>query len=456
MRAHPPSMGSDPSHPVIHQKRALLAQLFAGLLLISACSAPMVPAPPTSVPTPDTPAELSVYMPHDDTLIKMLGDMIQAAPGGARVKLTFLDETYYPAEQIPWLIKQDKVPDLIFAYAPFLGYLVDAGLLLDLHDQMAPGPEFDPNAIDAQALASGHVKGRGGQYALPLMADNAQLYYNKTLLQQAKVSLPSRDWTWDELINQCKHLQTAKPSITCLALNGATDFGNWYPWVRGYSGDVLSADGTQSTLSSRHSIEGLQHYQELWTKHKVVSPVQFPTYVDCFVSQRCAMILSNSGTGRTLSERVGGTFTWDTQLMPQFPQGRYTTGWVMGFGVGAASKHPAAAWALLRSLVSPEAQGALLTGGYGLPVLQALPAAGGRPLPAYLQPFLDGRSFSVGPPAYPTSQACTSQYDSVAWMAINEALSAVFYNKGDFAQALPQADKKIQKCLDSAQSPSAK
>ncbi len=445
MHTLPPSTRSGPTRPA-----TLLAALTVCALLASACSAPL-PAPPTIAPTPDQPAELSVYMPQVKTLTQMLDAMVQATPDGARVKLTILDQSYNADQQLPELNKKDQPPDLVLTYSPYYTkILVDAGLLLDLREQMNPDAQFNLDNIDERALDLGRVKGHGGSYALPFMADNVQLYYNKTLLQQAKVALPAPDWTWDDLITQCQRLQAARQSVICLGLEYATSSGYWYPWVRGYGGDVLSPDGTRSTLSSPETLEGLQRYQELWTKHKVMSPVQFPSLVDCFIGQRCAIILANATTSRTVAEQVGSTFEWDTQLLPLYPRGRYSTGGVLGFGVGVASKHPSAAWALLRSLASPEAQGALLTGSYGLPVLKTLPTVAGRQVPPYLQPFLDGRASSLTFPVYPRAQACENARESRIGTAIDEAFSAVFYRKGNFAQVLPQADKTIQQCLDAA------
>ncbi len=432
----------------------LQALVLASALALSACSAPL-PAQPTSAPKLDAPTELRVYLPRAVMSEDMLNAMLQATPDGARFKLIFVDATYDAVDQVPALIQQDKTPDLIWSSFD-VASLVDAGLLLDLREQMSTDAQFSPDAIDERVFTSGQVSGRGGQYILPFMMDNVQLYYNKTMLQQARVSLPTPDWTWDDLIRQCQNLQSVRPGVTCLGLSNASDISYWYPWVRGYGGDVLSSDGTLSTLGNAQTVEGLQRYQELWTKHKVVTPVQFPTYVDCFVSQRCAMVPILAVAGRSLTQRVGDTFTWDTQLMPRYPKGRFTTGWMAGMGIAAASKHPAEAWAFLKLLISPEAQGVLLYGGYGLPVLKKLPPAAGRQLPSYMQPFLDGWASRLEWPVYPALQACAKLPNGNVWQTIDGVFSTAFYQHGNLAQLLPEADRKIQPCLTAAATPTAR
>jgi len=423
-------------------------------LVLTACNVPN-PANGATTPAPARATELRIYMPNDESLKAILKTMVQAAPGSANVTLVFQDQTTYADIEVPQLASKGQPPDVIFSFPPYTYQLVDNGLLLDLRELINADKQFSLQAIYEQSLAGERVTGNPGQFGLPFATDNLELYYNKTLLQQAHIAFPSADWTWDDLILNCQNLQSALPNVACLTQQEASSVGNWYPWLLGYSGDVLSSDGQASVLSSAEAMEGFKKYADLWNKYKVVAPIKpGETYVDCFISQRCAMLIEASRMSYTLVEQAEHKFEWATQVIPQHPAGRYTMSIVYGFGIAKVSKNPAAAWAWLKSLLTPEAQKALLASGQALPAVKNISAASDSRLQPYLQPFEDGRTFSVLLPSYPSIfHHCGDLASGRIGMAMYDALQTVFVNHKEMAQALPAADKTIQQCLDVAKAP---
>jgi len=430
------------------QATKLLTFLAIASLLLASCNASKSSGVVTTT-TPKPLPEIRIYMPQYEPLRTMLNAMVQAAPDSAKVTLKFQDRTDSEAKQVPQLAAQGQPPDLIFSFPPYVSQLVDAGLLLDLRELMNTDSQFNSEAIYEQALTGGRVAGNAGQYAIPFVADNFELYYNKTLFQKAHVPMPSADWTWSDLVSTCQNLQSSLPDVSCLALQPSDIASNWYPWLIGYGGNVLSSDGQVSALSSPQAIEGLQSYAELWGKYKVVMPDKSAqNYWYCFVSQHCAMMMETSHMAHTLSDQVRNTFEWSTQVVPQYPKGRYSVGILYGFGIAKTSRNPDAAWAFLKSLLSPEAQDVLLAGGYGLPVLKT---TSDHQAPAYMQAFMEGRAFSVLLPTYPSPATCGDLNSGKVASSITDAFAEVLEKQGDFAQALPVANKTIQQCLDSAQ-----
>jgi ABC-type glycerol-3-phosphate transport system substrate-binding protein len=419
------------------------------MVLLAGCATTGTPTLP-SMPTPDLSAELNLVIQQDPQLIAMLSAMLKAVPGGDQVKFNYQYTNYLPTQQIERLVDQGNPPDLIFNSVPYMAQLADKGLLLDMKEMVTADTQFKLNDLQEQTLATNYFKGRSGLYVLPIVADNIQLYYNKALLQKAGIAMPAAEWSWSDLIDTCKQLQTSLPGVTCLTLWGANESDYWYSWVRGYGGDVLSADGQTSTLGSDESLEGLQRYAELWSKHKVVTPLQFPSYLDCFISQHCAMMLNSADAIPKLNAKVGDTFAWATQLIPKHPKGRFSSGWSLGFAIGKTAKHPAAAWSVIRMLLSQSAQGVLLSSGYGLPVLTQTPLTSGQTVPDALRPFMEGRTFSVLMPAYPTVQSCGTTTSGGINRLVYSAFSDMFYKQSDFAKTLTQADQVINACIAKA------
>jgi ABC-type glycerol-3-phosphate transport system substrate-binding protein len=423
-------------------------------LILAACNVPN-PLGGATTPVPEAATEIRVYAPNDELLRAMLKTMAQAAPGSAKVTLIFQDQTTYADIQVPMLASKGEPPDLIFSFPPFTSQLVDNGLLLDLRELINADKQFNLQAIYDQALEGERVTGNPGQYGLPLAMDNFELYYNKTLLQQAHIALPSADWTWEDLVLNCQNLQSALPNVACLTQQDASSANNWYPWLMGYGGNVLSSDGQTSLLNSAQTIEGFQTYADLWNKYKVVASTKpGESYVDCFINQRCAMLIEASRMSYTLARQAGDKFKWSTQVIPQHPAGRYTSGVVYGFGIAKVSKNADAAWAWLKSLLTPEAQKALLASGLGLPVVKDISTASDSHMKAYMQPFEEGRAFSVLLPSYPAVfQHCGDLASGRIGMAMYDASEAIFVNHKEIAGALAAADKIIQQCLDVAKTP---
>jgi multiple sugar transport system substrate-binding protein len=372
---------------------------------------------------------------------------------GVEVKLVPI--TGDPAQQIAEMAAANDMPDVIWSIDSITPSLIDADLLLDMREMVNIDRAFKLDDIHPNALSAGSAPNNPGLFMIPAVLESVQMFYNSDMFKDSGAPLPAVDWTWDDLIAACKQIQDTHTDVKCLGYSSGplSDAGWWayvVPWLRGYGGDMLSADGKLSTLSTPQSIAGLQAYTELWTKHSIVVP--FGRRGDCFVNQRCAVMFFVSGGIRGYQEEIGNLFDWDVQVIPAHPKGRFTGTGTYGFGIARSTTHRELAWEFVKLLVTPEVQQQIVSSRAGMPVLKSLTndaaLQGGEAPPANMQAFVQGAEFGLLPPAYPTR--CGNFYSGLVQTALSEVVRDIIQTGSKVEDAAEKADAKIQACLDSA------
>ena len=428
--------------------------VFAVILATAACNT----APPTPPPSPTAsePLTLQVFTYDSAPISQVLNLMIAAFKKvHPEVTVQTVPITGDPAQQLAGLAKSTNPPDVIWTVDAVTPSLIDAGLLLDLNELASIDRTFKRDDINPVALAAGNGQNNHGLYMLPAVMESVQMFYNKDLFKAAGAPMPDANWTWDDLIAACKQIQDKNANMKCIGYsNQIMPDASWWaylvPWIKGYGGDVLSADGKLSTLSSPESLAGIQAYANLWLKDQIAAtPSQRG---NCFVVARCAVIFFISGGIGAAQERIGNLFDWDVQLMPAHPKGRFTGTGTYGFGVSQATRRPQLAWDFIKQLATPELQTLIAKQRVGMPVLKSLandPSldSNGKP-PVNMQAFIKGSEFGLSPRAYPTP--CGNFYSGLVASALSDAFKAVLDGSAKTADAFKQADQKIQACLDAA------
>jgi multiple sugar transport system substrate-binding protein len=229
---------------------------------------------------------------------------------------------------------------------------------------------------------------------------------------------------------------------------------NWWatvvPWIRGYGGDVLSTDGTKSTLSTPESLAGLQAYVDLWTKYDIAVPLGSEFGGDCFLLEKCAVYFHIPGQRAWLRENVGDKFEWDVALMPAHPKGRFTGMGTYGFAISAQTKHPEAAWDFVKYLASATGQRIIARCYAGIPLLKSMaddPAWRELPPPpTNNEAFLKGADIGILPRTYPLE--CGSLYTGQVNQVISGALERSIRGQTTVEEAFGAAEAEIQACLD--------
>jgi arabinogalactan oligomer/maltooligosaccharide transport system substrate-binding protein len=137
-----------------------------------------------------------------------------------------------------------------------LGYLyaLDGTELLEDSDDFLEGP------------ASSTVFD-GSTYGVPQVTDTLGLMYNKKLLEEAGVEVPT---TWEELKEIAPTIKE-KTGADAIALGS----GGYYllPFIYGEGGDLVDTEAQQILISSEESVTGMQTAQDLVKSGASVKPV---------------------------------------------------------------------------------------------------------------------------------------------------------------------------------------
>lgn len=180
------------------------------------------------------------------------------------------------------------------------------GVLADLS-------EADTSDFNDTALSAFNVN--GVQYGLPGNFSNVVLIYNKDLFDQAGVSYPTDDWTWEDA-------QTAAEKIRALSddtygIYAPITYNEFYKVAAQYGGSLLNEDKTEFTINSPENVKAAQ----MMIDRVIVSNVQ-PNEEqmagmgdwDLFESGRLGMIPTGIWAFNTFTDACD--FEWDICVEP--------------------------------------------------------------------------------------------------------------------------------------------
>ncbi|TDD29574.1 sugar ABC transporter substrate-binding protein [Kribbella turkmenica] len=221
-----------------------------------------------------------------------------------------------------------------------------------LDDLIAADPDFDPDDFyqPSRRISSFNAK----TYAIGFDVAPTVMYYNKTLLQQHGIDLPSRtepmSWaTFRELA-----VELTRPpdqyGFTC-----APAIDDLVSWIYCAGGNVMDDQATRSTLGAPEAMEALQFVIDLFVKDKVTPPIKnlvTESSMANFMEGNVAFM--QNGPWQVVNARKA-EFDWD--IIP-FPAGAVgSTPRVSGssFAIPSGVREGAdldLAWKLLKTLTS--------------------------------------------------------------------------------------------------------
>lgn len=138
------------------------------------------------------------------------------------------------------------------------------------------------------------------QYAIPFGPDVSVLLYNKEHFREAGLDPEKGPATWDELIEYAQKLTTDdRYGYVCAAADAGGMMFTFVPYIWNNYGDVMSEDGSQSTLDQPEAIGGLQLLCDMVNEYKV-TPDGITTYdwtgsKDAFTNGTASMVVLGSG-----------------------------------------------------------------------------------------------------------------------------------------------------------------
>jgi multiple sugar transport system substrate-binding protein len=256
----------------------------------------------------------------------------------------------------------NTLPDNVHAYTGGQQYHTFAlnGALRNIESYIARD-KFDLKGFFPEMVEIMRVDGK--LFGLPFKGQvlTAGFYYNVSLFEKAGVALPNDNWTLDDLVKAAQRLTVRQGNETTQWGYGLQSWGgeNFTGHMRHWNGDSLSKDGKKATMDSAEVVEGLQWYETMFQRERVMA-----TIVDApanFLQGKVAMlgrayfnykssILPSVGDPRT------GKFKWDGGMMPKNAKTGKRGGIFAGdsHAVTRDSKAPDQAFELLKWLTDKE------------------------------------------------------------------------------------------------------
>lgn len=283
-----------------------------------------------------------------------------------------LEEISYAEKETKYIteIEAGAGPDVMHLQLAALQQFMDRGYLMDLGRfiEQEGGDEFTsqwyPETIEL-------TQREGKQYALPGDYMPMVMMYNTELLREAGLDTQNLPTTWDQWLTYAKQATRAREggdevNTWGFGTIGAIDPGfelRVSPVIYSHGGQIINAEGTCSALHTPEARAGFRFLVELVTEHKVVPPgvtsQNAGTVREQMANEQVAMAM---GTGWTapivdgINPELNAFEVLAAAPVPVADPGveTPTTAWLSAWGINPNTKHPEAAWELVKWLTSKE------------------------------------------------------------------------------------------------------
>ena len=269
------------------------------------------------------------------------------------------------------------LPDIIWSNSPDFYYLVSNKLAQPLNtylDQSEAAGVFDLEETFYKDFFDICSKD-GINYCVPRSVDSVVTFYNKKILEDAKVdlSLIEDGWTWDTFYKVClkvrKYLDdNNKRSHYVLDANLTTWLSVCYPILRSYGADVASPDG-KIVLDSQATLDCMTMIHKMVEDRIIVesgeaSGSSFEAGTSAFLFQSAAISLFADR-----KQLKGNIDIVSFPLIMANNAPKIGSG-IAGYCINSRSEKKDAAWAFLNHMLTYEGQQAMALGGLNLPSIR--------------------------------------------------------------------------------------
>jgi multiple sugar transport system substrate-binding protein len=221
---------------------------------------------------------------------------------------------------------------------------------------------------------------------IPQNLSSLVVYYNKDLFDQAGLTYPDNDWTWDDFLAAAQALtrDTDRDGlIDQYGLGTEASIFRVAPFIWQNGGELVDnpAAPTRLALDTPAARQAIAWFVDLQVKHHVVPDAvqeKAESSESRFLNGRLGMFL-NSRRGVPTYRQITG-FDWDVAPLPQ---GRQRAGILHAdaYCMPAVAKDKAATWRFIEFANSPEGQTIVAQSGRTVPSLKTIAES-----PAFLDP----------------------------------------------------------------------
>ncbi|MGI6543539.1 MAG: ABC transporter substrate-binding protein [Limnochordia bacterium] len=273
-------------------------------------------------------------------------------------------------------------PDVFWTHN-YLSYdLLSLGLVLPLDPLMSNDPDFRitdyyPNALNDYLF-------NGKLYGLPRETSSTALYYSIDNFNNAGLSAPTIDWTWDTLLEAAKKLtdvNNKRWGLYAPTTHGTTVIMAWQNGGQ-YFDDTL----TQPQFDAPENVQAFQWIADLMLTWGVSPKMGEVNKTTAFNTGQLGMLYDIRGATTNYGT---ASVDWDVAPLPKGKQHANRTA-SSGHAICAETKHPEAAWQLVKWLSGATAQREFAASGLSVPSMHSVATS-----PLFLNPDIKPKSDMV-------------------------------------------------------------
>ncbi len=264
------------------------------------------------------------------------------------VEFIHIPENYF--QKLHLLFASNLAPDVVFMNNLYLPFFANAGMLEELHGNFA-------NYFEKKALKALSFKQK--LYGIPRDISTIVVYVNEDLFKEYGVSLPKKNWSFDNFLNKAIALSQdtnfdGKTDIWGVGFEEAPPL-YYLSFLMSEGGGILSDDTTQNILDTEESQRGLLFYSNLRNKYHVAptkAEAASVTMSQLFLQGKLAMQI----TGRWVVPKYlqDADFKWNVYLFPSGSNGSVTPLDASGWCITKQSQHKSGAKKLIAFLSNHE------------------------------------------------------------------------------------------------------
>jgi multiple sugar transport system substrate-binding protein len=273
------------------------------------------------------------------------------------IKVNFLHTPQNYGDKLQTMLAGGDYPDVM--------YLGNGSILSYVsRDQLAPLDTFiDSDDLDTSDIFEANLElynVDGVQYGFPADAPSQQLFYNKTMFEDAGIEVPPSDWEdptwdWDSFLEKAQAV-TDKDNNQWGWQTKPGNFRAGWLFVTANGGRMFNDDGTQCVLNEPAAVEAYQFLADLIHVHEVAPPVDVAQEMgaaELFQSGLTAMETWWPAIGRMRTNIQD--FEWDVAPHPAGAETKTCTGGGTGHTLSKNAPNLDEGWAFMKFMVTTEA-----------------------------------------------------------------------------------------------------
>jgi multiple sugar transport system substrate-binding protein len=199
----------------------------------------------------------------------------------------------------------------------------------------------------------------GSQFGLPKYHGALALYYNKDLFDEFGVDHPDRTWNYQDYLDAMRRLTHDRNGDGQTDLWGSMLDISWdriQIHVNGWGGHLVDpGDPTRCLMTEPEALAAMEWLRaRMWDDRVMATPlnVQNLTTRQAFITGQVAMVEDGSWALKDILTEAD--FRLGVAPFPAGPARRVTLATTDGFGMFSGTRHPDAAWELIKFLTSRE------------------------------------------------------------------------------------------------------